>query len=468
MSEADAQPVSQSAKKPFDVSLVFAICGVLFSLLIFLFMLKQERESVIQQFNAEMSQKVADFQHGFSNSLQKLHSLNAVLSIVPVTQGIFQEQVTPTVNSSALIQTAFWLPANAVDQLISVDGTQSEYIKSEPIRVWLQSSVQSQQEMNTVVELDSGAVLLVSLPTITKGKLIAVIGIKEMVKHSQFGTVSDDVSLKILLSDGRQLFSSGEGVVAEDAIFAQKLGGGLPWTFSFAASEDYISDKMSFLPGLFLLMGLLLSFMFASYLKKLQKNLNVLREEQEILEQQVVDSNWNDPLTGLANRILFDDALDIECRRAVREFSPLSLMVVEIDYYSDLVESYGQQGAEVTLQQVASGLQSCVTRPGDLIARTDEQQFAFILPSTNEMVIHLAARCLDAVKELQLPSDTSPIADVVTVSIGLVTLQPSKNMTPERLFEGAFEQLLQARNNGGDQYMSFAEHGLEPSITYSV
>ena len=76
MSDTDAQAVSKPAKKPFDVSVLFAICGMLFSLLIFLFMLKQERDSVIQQFNAEMIQKVADFQHALNGNLNMLHAVH--------------------------------------------------------------------------------------------------------------------------------------------------------------------------------------------------------------------------------------------------------------------------------------------------------------------------------------------------------------------------------------------------------
>ncbi|MGI1669079.1 MAG: GGDEF domain-containing protein [Neptuniibacter sp.] len=187
-----------------------------------------------------------------------------------------------------------------------------------------------------------------------------------------------------------------------------------------------------------------------------------------MLSQQVLDANWNDPLTGLANRVHFDETLDIECRRAVRDFSPLSMMVVEIDQYSELVTSYGEQGAEVTLQKVAKELQSCVTRPGDLIARTDDYQFSFILPSTNEMVTYLAERCMKAVETLQLPHDSSSVASVISISAGLVTMQPSKDLTPERLMAGAVEQMQKAQQSGGNQYMSLAEHGLEPGVTYSV
>jgi diguanylate cyclase (GGDEF)-like protein len=238
--------------------------------------------------------------------------------------------------------------------------------------------------------------------------------------------------------------------------------------FSYGASEGYLSSKMSFMPALFLLIGLLLSFSIASYLKKLMRNLTTLREEQEVLAQQVLDANWNDPLTGLANRVHFDETLDIECRRAVRDFSPLSMMVVEIDHYAELVESYGKEGAEVSLQKVAQELQACVTRPGDLIARTDDHQFAFILPSTNEMVTFLADRCLKAIDELQLPHESSAISSIITISVGLTTLQPSRELTPERLFNVASEQLEKAQDSGGNQYISFAEHGLEPGVTYSV
>ena len=465
MSEADAQPATKAAKKPFDVSVLFATCGVLFSLLIFLFMLKQERENVIQQFNADMSYQLADFQLALSSNIQKPHALQTSLSMAPSESAVLQ-QLNNTVTNNPLLNALVWVPTSGVTVWSDDSGT--SYASVADVQGWLADSEQRANNQFMVTELNGASMLLHSYPVTPSGNLIAIMDVVALIERSLSDSINPDVVLKILKSDGSLLYSSGDLVVAEDAIFNQALSGDIQWVLSYAASEDYLSDKMSFMPGLFLLIGLFLSFSIASYMKKLLRTLAMLREEQDVLSQQVLDANWNDPLTGLANRVHFDETLDIECRRAVRDFSPLSMMVVEIDQYSELVTSYGEQGAEVTLQKVAKELQSCVTRPGDLIARTDDNQFSFILPSTNEMVTYLAERCLQAVETLQLPHDSSSVASVISISAGLVTMQPSKDLTPERLMEGAVEQMKKAQQSGGNQYMSLAEHGLEPGVTYSV
>ena len=465
MSEADAQPASKAAKKPFDVSVLFAICGVLFSLLIFLFMLKQERENVIQQFNADMSYQLAEFQLALNNNLQKTNLVQASLIITPTELAAVQE-LNNAVTANPLLNSLIWIPNNGA--AVWSGGTEASYASVAEVQGWITDSEQRVSNQFMVIELNGSSALLYSSPASSSGNLIAIMALTALIENSLPGPIDPGVVLNILESDGALLYSSGDRVVAEDAIFNQALSGDIQWVLSYAASEDYLSEKMSFMPGLFLLIGLFLSFSIASYMKKLLRNLVMLREEQDVLAQQVLDANWNDPLTGLANRVHFDETLDIECRRAVRDFSPLSMMVVEIDQYSELVTSYGKEGAEVTLQKIAMELKSCVTRPGDLIARTDDHQFSFILPSTNEMVTYLAERCLQAVETLQLPHDSSSVASVISISAGLVTLQPSKDLTPERMIEGAVEQMLKAQGNGGNQYMSFAEHGLEPGVTYSV
>ncbi len=152
------------------------------------------------------------------------------------------------------------------------------------------------------------------------------------------------------------------------------------------------------------------------------------------MSEQMIDTSWNDPLTGLVNRTHFDEALDIECRRAVREFSPLSMILLRIDDFAQYSEHYGVDAADILVQRISETLKSCVSRPGDILARVDESQFGFILPSTNELVVQLAERCSLAVRTLALPNESEAKDLCVTVSLGVVTLQPTRLLTAERLF----------------------------------
>lgn len=466
MSDQGSAVASKPAKKPFDISVLFAVCGVLFSILIFLFMSKQERETVIQQFHSEMAGQIADFNYQLSSHLQQLALIQA---------GLLPAQQAESVNAQVTAQLQRYPGLLAAVQ-IQNDGVQQWTAPSHTNRVAAINSAQAlierfrenQQLQHEVVASSEGNTLFYALPAFEGKRLLALLGINELVNQTGLAKLPQGIGYNLINAQGEALYKHDVGVVAQDSVNTQALKGDLSWSVSYAANDDYLAARISYMPAMFLLMGLLLSFMVASYLKKMNRNLQQLREEQEVLSQQVVDSTWNDPVTGVANRTHFDETMDIECRRAVREFSPMTMMALEIDHFPEYIGCYGEQAAELALQQVAKALAGCVTRPGDLLARTDSHQFSLVLPSTNEMATYLASRCCEAVNKLQIPHDASSVSEVMTISIGVVTLQPSKYLTPERLFEAACEQLLHAQNNGGNQYIAFAEHALEPSVTYSV
>ena len=82
--------------------------------------------------------------------------------------------------------------------------------------------------------------------------------------------------------------------------------------------------------------------------------------------------------------------------------------------------------------------------------------------------MQLAERCSLAVRTLALPNESEAKDLCVTVSLGVVTLQPTRLLTAERLFDTTMQQLEQAREAGGDQYNAYIENSTEPSLTYSV
>jgi diguanylate cyclase (GGDEF)-like protein len=304
-------------------------------------------------------------------------------------------------------------------------------------------------------------------------RIVVLIDLMKVIQQSLLESVDEGVSITLSATTdegAKSLFSLESGDVAEDAIFDSSIDllNNTLLTLNFAASESYLSDKMNYTSVMFLITGLLLSYLMGSYLKRIGQHLKTLREEQEVLADQMIDTSWHDPLTGLVNRIHFDEALDVECRRAVREFSPLTMILLRIDGFKPYTDHYGIDAADILLQRVFETSKSSVGRPGDMIARLDDHQFGFILPSTNELVVQLAERCTLSIRELEIPNESEAENGVVTLSIGVATLQPTRLLTADRLFEVANEQLLIAIDKGGDQYSAYAESGLEPSVTYSV
>jgi len=153
-----------------------------------------------------------------------------------------------------------------------------------------------------------------------------------------------------------------------------------------------------------------------------------------------------DGLTGIDNRRSFDGALDKAWRRAMREKSPLSLLLVDIDHFKAFNDRYGHLAGDDCLRRVAGALKSCVRRPGDVLARYGGEEFACLLPSTplpGALVVGESMRL--EVQELRLPHAASLAAECVTVSIGAATSLPLPGGSALALVESSDRALYAAK-----------------------
>jgi diguanylate cyclase (GGDEF)-like protein len=130
-----------------------------------------------------------------------------------------------------------------------------------------------------------------------------------------------------------------------------------------------------------------------------------------------------DALTGIANRRAFDDSLNREWRRAMRSHEPLSLLMLDIDYFKRYNDAYGHQAGDACLQQVARALGDSTQRAGDVTARYGGEEFAVILPHTSPADAQaIAERLCRGVRSLGIPHRDSPVAPQVTISVGVASL----------------------------------------------
>ncbi len=153
---------------------------------------------------------------------------------------------------------------------------------------------------------------------------------------------------------------------------------------------------------------------------KSNKKTHALKEANSRLESMTKC----DGLTGLYNRTQFEQALDREVQRAVRDQAPLSLMLVEIQHLSNYNSQYGRIAGDQLIRQVAQILDEMLKRPGDLVCRYTGSQFIAILPRT-EGASRLGEECVTAVKRLQIPFEGEPDNRVV-VYVGGVTVTEQK------------------------------------------
>lgn len=184
------------------------------------------------------------------------------------------------------------------------------------------------------------------------------------------------------------------------------------------------------------------------------------KQEVEILETlakdmaygvhnlRIMEERNTDKLTGIPNRRYFDEIFLKELKRASREATPLTLLMVDIDHFKLFNDSYGHIAGDDCLQKIAHTLHSLVSRPGDVVTRYGGEEFAIILPNTDIKAISLAEECRNSVEKLQILHKSSKISNYVTISIGVKTLYPDKKSSPRKIILEADKALYKAKELG--------------------
>lgn len=156
-----------------------------------------------------------------------------------------------------------------------------------------------------------------------------------------------------------------------------------------------------------------------------------------------------DPLTGIANRRKYAQVLDLYWRSAVRQQSPLSIVMLDIDHFKEYNDHYGHAAGDKILHQVATGLKDSLKRPNDFIARYGGEEFVILLPeSTEEGSRRLIEHCIQQVADMRIPHNYSPVSDILTLSAGGVSCMPTQEQQLESAIKPADDMLYQAKQQG--------------------
>jgi len=144
-----------------------------------------------------------------------------------------------------------------------------------------------------------------------------------------------------------------------------------------------------------------------------------------------------DALTGIPNRRCFDQTLENEWRRCARNARPLTVALLDVDWFKHYNDHYGHIAGDEVLRQVASMLQQAVGRAGDTVARYGGEEFALIASDTGtEAGLKVVHRMCDSVFSLQIPHALSTFGRI-SVSVGVASCIPSQ-------YDGDINTLLQA------------------------
>jgi len=171
--------------------------------------------------------------------------------------------------------------------------------------------------------------------------------------------------------------------------------------------------------------------------------------DRKQLEETLLNLSYQDGLTGIANRRRFDERLEQEWRRAIREHQPLTLVMVDIDYFKNYNDLYGHPAGDDCLKKIARVLLEASGRPGDVAARYGGEEFASILPNTTRVGAEkVAEQIRSRVEGLEIPHAHSQVSPWVTVSVGVITHVPTSSEDSNLLLEGADRALYKAKQQG--------------------
>jgi len=184
------------------------------------------------------------------------------------------------------------------------------------------------------------------------------------------------------------------------------------------------------------------------------RDITELRRYWDMLE----NLSATDGLTDLPNRRRFDEFLNREWRRSMRDQSLLSLIMLDIDFFKEFNDHYGHLAGDDCLRQVAAVLREVVQRPGDLAARYGGEEFACILPDTGSSgASTLAHKIRERMTEKNIPHFFSSVADRLTLSFGVAALVPGKGQSPADLIRLADSLLYAAKKGGRNQVRSWQQ-----------
>ena len=187
--------------------------------------------------------------------------------------------------------------------------------------------------------------------------------------------------------------------------------------------------------------------------RRLTQEVRALQREKHDLERIVcVDS-----LTGIANRRHALSLFEAEWKRSIREATPISLIIVDLDCFHAFNETYGHPGGDACLRRVTAEMVMCLRRPSDFLGRYGGEEFIAVLANTDAAGARIVAeRLRSAVESLQIPHKGSTCSEHVTISVGFATTQPDQEMLHDTLIAAADDALLRAKAEGRNRIIGEA------------
>ena len=181
-----------------------------------------------------------------------------------------------------------------------------------------------------------------------------------------------------------------------------------------------------------------------------EKEVEIAERTAELREtnKRLSELSKIDELTQIPNRREFEAFESRIWRLGARESVPVAIIMLDVDYFKQYNDALGHQAGDGCLRQVAGAIRQCATRPLDLVARYGGEEFVAVLGGAESWeALIVANRMRSAVEALRLPHPRSP-GEIVTISVGVASAQPSPNTDSGSLIKAADEALYHAKGAG--------------------
>ena len=183
----------------------------------------------------------------------------------------------------------------------------------------------------------------------------------------------------------------------------------------------------------------------------LEMKVKVLSELQEA-NFKLESLSTLDGLTGIPNRRSFDDYIEMSIKSCTRLNKPISLIMADIDFFKGYNDNYGHLKGDDCLINVAKSISLSAKRPLDFVTRYGGEEFAVILPETDEEGAKIIAEIIRKnVEELEIAHKSSNVSAYVTLSLGITTKSSSIQYSKNELIEHADKALYNSKSNGRNQ-----------------
>ncbi len=199
---------------------------------------------------------------------------------------------------------------------------------------------------------------------------------------------------------------------------------------------------------------LLISYSVFRSIQNDQTKLEIATKKLRRANKRLENVSYTDALTSLHNRRYFNFIYERELKRAKRNHTYITFMMLDIDFFKQYNDTYGHIEGDFALKSVAKVLKDTLKRPSDFVFRLGGEEFGILLADTDELnSAKLAQRICDKVREREIKHEASNVNEFVTISIGVVCCVADDALDEDILISHADKKLYEAKQNGRDRFV---------------